>query len=75
MQAGRLNLIGAEEPDDESHFIKTTGNPATRYEFRRHNSNVNKPTTMNLAIQDQEAVLDMNDSQAILEAGMTEEQT
>ena len=37
-------------------------------EFRRHNSNLNRPT---LAIQDQEA----SDEDAIAEAGATEEQT
>jgi len=50
MQAGRLNLIGTdEEPDDEAQVV-SQGH--TRYEFRRHNSNMNRPTAFHLEIQD-----------------------
>ena len=49
MQAGRLNLIGCEEPDEEARVIGA-GNGATNNYLdqpliRRHNSNNNKPTT------------------------------
>lgn len=46
----------------------------TRYEFRRHNSNMNRPTNLHLEIQDQNEILrDLDDSQAIGEAQETEE--
>ena len=82
MQAGRLNLIGSEEPDEEARVIGTANGGANNQLdqplFRRHNSNNNKPST-NFSImnshqqQDQEVVLTVDDSSAIVEAGVTEE--
>ena len=49
MQAGRLNLIGSEEPDEEARLITTASGAANNQLdqplFRRHNSNNNKPTS------------------------------
>ena len=82
MQAGRLNLIGSEEPDEEARLISTANGAANNQLdqplFRRHNSNNNKPTT-NYSImnnhhqQEQEVIMTVEDSSAIVEAGITEE--
>jgi hypothetical protein len=65
MQAGRLNLIGngPDGADEEAQMVTNM-----RQEFRRHNSNLNRPT---LGIQDHAS----DNSGAIVEAGVTEEQT
>ena len=83
MQAGRLNLIGSEEPDEEARLITAGGAASNQLDqplFRRHNSNINKPSA-NFAINaqqmlpdhNQEVVLTADDSQAIVEVGITEE--